>query len=172
MAQLWAIIQELPEANPAATLIGLGSLLLLFALKRFAPRLPGALITVAVAIAVVSVFNLAGVVDVVGEVEADFAGFGLPGAPFEAIRAMLPGALAIVLVGYAESLGGARAAAEKAGEEIDPNQQILLDALQPESARGRPRGLAPTTTPVCDLALRHTMRNGGNVFHPYLFFRS
>jgi SulP family sulfate permease len=35
------------------------------------------------------------------------------------------GALAIVLIGYAETLGSAKAAAEKTGEEIDPNQELI-----------------------------------------------
>ena len=88
--------------------------------------MPAALITVVLAIVVVTVFDLAAAgVDIVGEVETGLPPIGLPGAPLEAIVALIPGALAIVLVGYAESLGGARAAAEKTGEEIDPNQELL-----------------------------------------------
>jgi MFS superfamily sulfate permease-like transporter len=69
--QLWAIIRQLPEANPATIVVGFASLATLFALKRFAPKVPGALVTVILAILVTSVFNLteAGV-DVVGTVEA------------------------------------------------------------------------------------------------------
>ncbi len=37
----------------------------------------------------------------------------------------MPGALAIVLVGYAEALGGARAAAMQGGGDIDPNQELV-----------------------------------------------
>ena len=38
---------------------------------------------------------------------------------------MAPGALAIVLVGYAEALGGAKAAAMQGGGDIDPNQELI-----------------------------------------------
>jgi len=37
----------------------------------------------------------------------------------------VPGALAIVLVGYAEALGGAKAAAMQTGGEVDPNQELV-----------------------------------------------
>lgn len=37
----------------------------------------------------------------------------------------MPGALAIVLVGYAEALGGAKAAAMQGGGDIDPNQELV-----------------------------------------------
>ncbi len=37
----------------------------------------------------------------------------------------MPGALAIVLVGYAEALGGAKAAAMQGGGGIDPNQELV-----------------------------------------------
>ena len=36
-----------------------------------------------------------------------------------------PGALAIVLVDYAESLGAAKAAAIESGSNIDPNQELI-----------------------------------------------
>ena len=38
---------------------------------------------------------------------------------------IVPGALAIVLIGYAESLGAAKAAAAKLGGKIDPNQELV-----------------------------------------------
>jgi MFS superfamily sulfate permease-like transporter len=41
------------------------------------------------------------------------------------LRDLVPGALAIVLVGYAEALGGAKAAAMQGGGDIDPNQELF-----------------------------------------------
>ena len=38
---------------------------------------------------------------------------------------LAPGALAIVLVGYAEALGAAKAAAIQSGGDIDPNQELV-----------------------------------------------
>jgi sulfate permease, SulP family len=41
------------------------------------------------------------------------------------LRELVPGALAIVLVGYAEALGGAKAAAMQGGGDINPNQELI-----------------------------------------------
>ena len=38
---------------------------------------------------------------------------------------LAPGALAIVLVGYAEALGAAKAAAIQSGDDINPNQELV-----------------------------------------------
>ena len=38
---------------------------------------------------------------------------------------LLPGALAIVVLGFTESMGAAKAAAQKTGERLDPNQELL-----------------------------------------------
>jgi MFS superfamily sulfate permease-like transporter len=41
------------------------------------------------------------------------------------LHELAPGALAIVLVGYAEALGAAKAAALQSGGDIDPNQELV-----------------------------------------------
>ena len=42
-----------------------------------------------------------------------------------AMKELVPGALAIVLVGYSEALGAAKAAAMQSGGKIDPNQELV-----------------------------------------------
>ncbi|MGB3717505.1 MAG: sulfate permease [Candidatus Promineifilaceae bacterium] len=124
--QLWVIITSLPESNLATTVVGFASLALLLALKRYIPKAPSALITVILAILVVTVFNLEeSGVDVVGTIETGLPPIGLPGGNFDQLSALIGGAMAIVLVGYTESLGAANAAAATTGEEIDPNQELV-----------------------------------------------
>ncbi len=73
------------EAVPATVLVGVGSLVLLFGLKRFAPRLPAALIVTGLAILVVSVLNLPDRgVAVIGEIPAGIPGIAWPGLGLEA----------------------------------------------------------------------------------------
>jgi high affinity sulfate transporter 1 len=123
---VWAIIVQLPEANPATMVVGFSSLVILFAFKRFAPKLPGAFIVVILVILASSIFDLyAAGVDIVGEVEAGIFPLGLPDVTLEAIIRLVPGALGIVLVGYAQSFGMAKEAAETTGEELDPNQEMV-----------------------------------------------
>jgi SulP family sulfate permease len=127
---VWAIIIQLPQANPATTVVGLSSLVLLFAFKRFLPKLPGAFIVVILAILVSSLLDLyeAGVA-IVGQVESGIFPLGFPDVTLEVLVRLIPGALGIVLVGYAQSYGMAKAAADTTGEELDPNQEMVAYGL-------------------------------------------
>jgi len=123
---VWAIIIQLPQAIPATTVVGVSSLVLLYVFKRFTPRLPGALIVVILAILVSSIFDLyAAGVAIVGQVEAGIFPLGVPDVTLEAIIRLVPGALGIVLVGYAQSYGMAKEATEITGEELEPNQELV-----------------------------------------------
>ena len=125
-SDVWAIILQLPEANLATTIVGVASLVLLFAFKRFTPKLPGAFIVVILAIFASSIFDLyAAGVAIVGQVEAGIFPLGLPDVTLEVIVRLVPGALGIVLVGYAQSYGMAKEAADTTGEELNPNQEMV-----------------------------------------------
>jgi high affinity sulfate transporter 1 len=124
--ELWAIIIQLSQANLVTTFVGLSSLALLFAFKRFAPRVPGALITVILIILLTTIFGLTEYgVDVVGVIETSLPPLGMPDVTLGDLAALVPGALAIIMVGYAKSLGMAKTAAETTGEKIDPNQELI-----------------------------------------------
>ncbi len=125
-AKLWWIIQELPQANLPTALVGVATLLFLFALKRFFPKVPAALTAVVLAIILVTILNLDQKgVRIVGVQPAGLPPFGIPQVGFSELKAIIPGALAIVLLGYAESLGAAKAAATKVGGKIDQNQELV-----------------------------------------------
>ena len=124
--KLWSIILELANAKPMTTAIGLGCLVLLALIKHFVPKLPSALTAVVVSIVLVSLFDLgAHGVDIVGKVEAGLPALAMPQFTLEQMQLLIPGALAIVLLGYAETLGAAKAAAAKSGGAIDPNQELV-----------------------------------------------
>jgi high affinity sulfate transporter 1 len=124
--RLWALARELPTTSPATLAVGLGSLTLLYALARYVPRLPAAFTSVVVSIVAVSVFALdeKGVA-VVGSVAAGLPSLGLPDVGTADISAILQGAFAIVLLNYTESLGAAKAAAERTGGVINPDQELI-----------------------------------------------
>jgi MFS superfamily sulfate permease-like transporter len=64
-------------------------------------------------------------VSVVGHLPSGLPHLGWPHIDLAALQALVPGALAIVLVGYTEALGGAKAAAIQGGGDIDPNQELI-----------------------------------------------
>ena len=124
--QLWAMVPEMASLNPVTTGIGLGSLALLFLIKRFVPKVPAALTVMALSIVLVSIFNLgAQGVDIVGSVKAGLPALAMPKFTLEQLQLLIPGALAIVLLGYAESLGASKAASAKSGGSVDPNQELV-----------------------------------------------
>ncbi len=128
--QLWAIVIHLPQAHPMTVIVGGFSLLLLFGLPHLVPKIPTSLATVILAILGVSLFDLAAQgVDVVGTIQTGLPPFAWPVISWEQLQLLIPGALTIALVGYAESIAVAKTSAEITGEEIRPNQELLALGL-------------------------------------------
>jgi SulP family sulfate permease len=122
----WAIIATMGEAHLMTTIIGLGALALLFLLKRFIPGIPSALIAVLITVLAVFLFDLEQTgVTVIGEVSTGMVALALPELNFDKIISLIPGAFAIVLLGYSVSLSVAAVGAQSTGEEINPNQELL-----------------------------------------------
>jgi high affinity sulfate transporter 1 len=123
---LLAVITNLDGTVGATLVIGFGSLALLFVLERFMPRIPAALVVTALAIIIVSALNLMEEgVEVIGEIPA-----GLPSLVWPELSAaqwvsLVPGAIAIVVVGFAESIAAARTYARKHDYEVDANQEMI-----------------------------------------------
>jgi MFS superfamily sulfate permease-like transporter len=98
----------------------------LFAAKRLAPALPAALGVVVAGIAVVALFGLAGHgVEVIGRVEGAVPGLALPAVAWRDLLALLPGALAIAVIGYAESATVAESLADEHGYTVRPDQELV-----------------------------------------------
>jgi len=125
-AKLWFVLQHLPSAAAAPVLTGLLSLIVMLLLRRLAPLLPAALVVAIAATALVGFFHGAAAgVSVVGDLPSGLPHLAWPQLDATVLRDLAPGALAIVLVGYAEALGGAKAAAVQSGGDLDPNQELV-----------------------------------------------
>jgi high affinity sulfate transporter 1 len=124
--KLWSVLEHLSDAALAPVLTGLISLAAMLLLRRRAPGVPAALVVVVVAtILVLLLGGEATGVHVVGDLPSGLPHFTPPEFDPTILRELAPGALAIVLVGYAEALGAAKAAAMQGGGEIDPNQELV-----------------------------------------------
>jgi sulfate permease, SulP family len=124
---LWLVFHDLPDASMATLLVGAGSLAGLFLIDRFLPRLPGALVVMVISIIVVGLSDLAERgVEIIGEVQGGLPPYGIPNAVhFEQIVSLIPGALAIVIVGFAESVAVARDYAARHGYHVDASQEMI-----------------------------------------------
>jgi len=123
---LWSAVQKIGEVHLPTALIGLVSIALLVGLKRWKKAFPGALVVVVVSILAVWGLGLynAGV-KIVGEVPGGLPGFTVPDVSIDNLRALLPTALAIALVGFMESIVVAKALASKNRYEVDANQELI-----------------------------------------------
>ena len=124
--KVWNVLQHLSDASFAPVLTGLLSLTAMQLLRHFAPRVPAALIVMIGATASIGLFGgEAAGVHVAGHVPSGLPHLVVPSFDIAILEALAPGALAIVLVGYAESIGAAKAAAIEGGGDIDPNQELV-----------------------------------------------
>lgn len=133
-----AIGPRLSTLDPLTAAIGVGSLVTILALKRWAPRVPGPLLVVAGLTALGWVLDLG--LSKVGDVPA---GLPLPRVPDVALgdlRALLPSAAAIALVSYLESVSTGQAFARRTRTRIEPDQELIAVGLA-NGAAGLLRGM-------------------------------
>lgn len=125
--EVWlAFFGRLDEINLPTMAIGLGSIALLVALRRWKKSFPGALAVVVVGTAVTAALGLdARGVAIVGQVPEGLPAFRMPAFDMADLRALLPTILAISLVGYMESIAVAKAVATRRGYKVIPNQELV-----------------------------------------------
>lgn len=124
--EAWNVIRGLGDVNPATAIVGLACLILLWVLREHLRKAPGALTTVALAIIATAVFDLERFgVATVGLIPAGLPKMTLPPVELSTYGTLLGGALAVVLLGYAETLGCNKTAAAETGETSDPNQELI-----------------------------------------------
>jgi high affinity sulfate transporter 1 len=132
--------------------VGSIGLVALFALARFVPKLPGVIVVVVVSVLAAGLLDLEehGVA-VVGDVPTGFQFVSLSSVSAGDLADLLPGALAIVIVGLAQSLAIAKSYAAKYHYAVDANREMLgygaanigTGALQGYTVTG---GLSPSAT--------------------------
>ena len=121
------VLGAIDETDATTALLGAVALAALVALRRFAPRAPGPLMVLAASMALVRVFSLGDEgVAVVGEPTGPLLDLSLPtGLSGRQVVDLVPGALAIVVLGFTQSMGAATTAAAKTGERLEPNRELL-----------------------------------------------
>jgi SulP family sulfate permease len=123
---LWHILGELGSIDALTAVVGVGSLALLLALKRFVPAAPGSLIAVAVGIALAEIFNLSQHgVDIVGHINGGLPSFGKPDVTLHDYGTLVAGGVGVMLVGFAEGLGAAKTYAERDHYPLNVNRELI-----------------------------------------------
>ncbi|APO55117.1 sulfate permease [Bradyrhizobium diazoefficiens] len=158
LRSLWAIADAILEGktNWVAFGIGLGTLTVILLLRN-SKRLPGILIAVVGATAIVGVLDLGtryGVA-VLGPLPQGLPGFAIPWITYGDIVPVLIGGCAIALVSFADTSVLSRAYAARLGTHVDPNQEMVgLGAANLATGffQGFPISSSASRTPVAEAA--------------------
>ncbi len=121
---------KLNQTHGPTLLFGLGLLAVILVLRRFAPKIPPALVVVAAAIVASLAMRLEGRgVAVVGAFPRGLPRFALPSMNWQDIHTLLPAAIGIALLTYTEGILLARAFAAKNDYEVNPNRELAALGL-------------------------------------------
>jgi len=149
---VWSIVMHLPHTSIPTLILGVVMLALMLGLEHFAPKVPAALVTVALGIAASAFLGLdkAGV-SVVGTLQGGLPSFALP--DLSLLQQLWPAALGIALMSFVESAAAGRAFLHKG--ESTPNADTELVATGMANLAGSffhimPAGGGTTQTAVND----------------------
>ena len=132
LQELWSWLGTLGDAQPATVLVGGAALVVVFGLRVVAPRVPGALVLVVGGLAASWLLDLdTHGVALVGEVPRGLPTLQVPDAQLltdHASTAALA-AVALVLIGFSQTAGDARAFAARHRYRIDINQESVAQGM-------------------------------------------
>lgn len=152
------------ETNRWALGLAGAALAVIVGLRRFVPRIPGTLVAVIGGTIATMVFGLAEHgVNLVGDLPSGFPSPRLPDVSWQTIGTLSGGALGIAFVAFADTSVLARVYADKRGERVDANQELVALGLVNVAAglfQGMPVSGSQSRTPVAEAAGARTQLTG------------
>jgi high affinity sulfate transporter 1 len=125
-SELVDLVRNLGDLHLPTLIVGASSLAALFLLHKLLPQVPAALVVVVGAILSVSLLDLeSSGVHVAGDIAAGFPLPGLPGLGWDAVTALVPGAIGLAIVVYGESMALSKTFGAKHRERVDADQELL-----------------------------------------------
>jgi SulP family sulfate permease len=132
LQELWSWLGSLGDAQLATVLVGGAALVVVFGLRVVAPRVPGALVLVVGGLAASWLLDLdARGVALVGEVPRGLPTLQVPEGQLLADHpsTVAVAAVALVLIGFSQTAGDARAFAARHRYRIDINQESIAQGM-------------------------------------------
>jgi SulP family sulfate permease len=152
--QIAELISRLDETHLLTFALGVLFMGSLFTMRRINRTLPGPLVVVVAAIILSVAFDLqAKGVAIVGEVPAGLPKLAVPAVSLQDILSLLPAALALTILIYADEVLTARVFASRHGQKIDANQEFVALGMANIGAgllTGFPAALSASRTAVND----------------------
>jgi high affinity sulfate transporter 1 len=152
------------ETVSAALAIGAFGLALILVLQRLLPRVPSVLVVVVLSIAAANVFSLADHgVSLVGTLPQGFPPLTVPSIHLSDLPLLIGGAAGIALVSLADTIATASAFAERRGDDVDGNSEMIGIGAANLAAglfQGFPVSTSGSRTAVADQAGARTQAAG------------
>lgn len=152
--QVIELITRLDEANRLTVVIGIVCMAALLLMRRVNRALPGPLIVVVVTIILSTVLDWQSKgVAIVGEVPAGLPQLTIPLVSVHDIFSLLPAALALTILIYADEILTARVFATKHSQKMDANQEFVgigVSNIASGFLTGFPAALSASRTAVSD----------------------
>jgi sulfate permease, SulP family len=148
LRELWSWAASLPTTHGLTLVVGLVALAVVFGLRIVAPRVPGALVLVVGGLLANWIFRLADHgVAVVGHIPGGLPTLTLPDVRllWDHAETVVTAAIALLLIGFSQTAGDARAFAAKHHYQIDINQESVAQALA-NTGSGLMQGMPVSTS--------------------------
>jgi len=125
--EVLALIHSIPRASLYSVAVGVSAFLIVRLMKRYAPKIPGALVALVLLTTIVAVFDLParGVAVLGNTIPSGLPALTLPTIPLADYLRLLPGALAIVAILLCEGLLVVRSYSNKYGYKADGDQMLF-----------------------------------------------
>jgi sulfate permease, SulP family len=126
LVDVWHVLANIDLLHVISLAFGLSAVVALYLFKRFAPRLPGVLITVAVLTWASYQLNYVGLGGrVIGDIPSGLPAFSVPPLDWQATMALMPAAFVIALISFMEAMSSAKVIAIKTRQPWDENRELI-----------------------------------------------
>jgi SulP family sulfate permease len=162
LRELWSWLGTLDETQQATVVVGVVALAVVFGLRQVAPRVPGALVLVVGGLLASWLLDLgARGVALVGDVPRGFPSLEIPDGTlmWDHVVTVALAAVALVLIGFSQTAGDARAFAAKHHYQIDIDQESVAQSLTNTGAglfQGMPVSTSLSASSLNDHSGAHT----------------
>jgi sulfate permease, SulP family len=124
------VFQRATQANVPTVALAVGCIVALLALKRWAPKAPGPLSLVVVCTVLAYAFSLdARGVNILGNVPAGLPTLSVPEVHWAEVRMLLPLALTMALVGFAQTISVGKSLGNRYGYDLEASRELAALGL-------------------------------------------
>lgn len=130
LSDMWHVLVHIDTVHEISAAFGASAILMLLLFRRYTPRVPGVLITVALLTVVSAAIGYAGMGGkVVGEIPAGLPQLSLPPLDIGASMALLPAAFVIAVISFMEAMSSAKVIAIRTRVPWSENKELVGQGL-------------------------------------------